>query len=100
MTKTVYLSFNILVNEHLLGSSSGFSALTVVFVFTESEVPDTVVRKLLSPRQQVFMELLQTESNYVGILHTIVMVRYSKYLLLSKITLCPKRFVRNYGTMM
>nr|XP_049698797.1 protein ECT2 isoform X2 [Helicoverpa armigera] len=38
----------------------------------ESEVPDTVVRKLLSPRQQVFMELLQTESNYVGILHTIV----------------------------
>ncbi|XP_053601544.1 protein ECT2 isoform X6 [Plodia interpunctella] len=38
----------------------------------ESEVPDNVVRKLLSPRQQVFMELLQTESNYVGILHTIV----------------------------
>ncbi|GBP31258.1 Protein ECT2 [Eumeta japonica] len=38
----------------------------------ESEVPDNVVRKLLSPRQQVFMELLQTESNYVGILNTIV----------------------------
>ncbi|XP_050349695.1 protein ECT2 isoform X7 [Nymphalis io] len=38
----------------------------------ESEVPDNVVRKLMSPRQQVFMELLQTESNYVGILHTIV----------------------------
>ncbi|XP_060810256.1 protein ECT2 isoform X6 [Amyelois transitella] len=37
----------------------------------ESEVPDNVVRKLMSPRQQVFMELLQTESNYVGILHTI-----------------------------
>lgn len=29
----------------------------------------------MSPRQQVFMELLQTESNYVGILHTIVNVR-------------------------
>lgn len=29
----------------------------------------------MSPRQQVFMELLQTESNYVGILHTIVTVR-------------------------
>lgn len=28
----------------------------------------------MSPRQQVFMELLQTESNYVGILHTIVTV--------------------------
>ncbi|KAJ0181265.1 hypothetical protein K1T71_003350 [Dendrolimus kikuchii] len=40
----------------------------------ESEVPDNVVRKLMSPRQQVFMELLQTESNYVGILHTIVMM--------------------------
>ncbi|CAF4918339.1 unnamed protein product [Pieris macdunnoughi] len=38
----------------------------------ESEVPDNVVRKLMSPRQQVFMELLQTESNYVGILQTIV----------------------------
>ncbi|XP_026323485.1 protein ECT2 isoform X3 [Hyposmocoma kahamanoa] len=38
----------------------------------ETEVPDNVVRKLMSPRQQVFMELLQTESNYVGILHTIV----------------------------
>ncbi|CAH0406032.1 unnamed protein product [Chilo suppressalis] len=38
----------------------------------ESEVPDNVVRKLMSPRQQVFMELLQTESNYVSILHTIV----------------------------
>ncbi|XP_028175073.1 protein ECT2 isoform X4 [Ostrinia furnacalis] len=38
----------------------------------ESEVPDNVVRKLMSPRHQVFMELLQTESNYVGILHTIV----------------------------
>lgn len=28
----------------------------------------------MSPRQQVFMELLQTESNYVGILNTIVTV--------------------------
>lgn len=44
-------------------------------VFSETEVPDNVVRKLMSPRQQVFMELLQTESNYVGILHTIVTVR-------------------------
>ncbi|KOB72011.1 Pebble, partial [Operophtera brumata] len=44
------------------------------FCTEESEVPDNVVRKLMSPRQQVFMELLQTESNYVGILHTIVMM--------------------------
>ncbi|XP_071452126.1 protein ECT2 [Hetaerina americana] len=29
-------------------------------------------RKALSPRQQVFMELVQTESNYVSILHTIM----------------------------
>lgn len=49
-----------------------------VCVLLESEVPDTVVRKLLSPRQQVFMELLQTESNYVGILHTIVTVSFQK----------------------
>lgn len=41
-------------------------------ILEESEVSDNVVRKLMSPRQQVFMELLQTESNYVGILHTIV----------------------------
>lgn len=53
-----------------------FKNLCNVFCFVESEVPDTVVRKLLSPRQQVFMELLQTESNYVGILHTIVTVRF------------------------
>ncbi|XP_069689583.1 protein ECT2 isoform X2 [Periplaneta americana] len=33
-----------------------------------SETP----RKIQSPRQQVFMELVQTESNYVGILHTIM----------------------------
>lgn len=45
------------------------------YIFSETEVPDNVVRKLMSPRQQVFMELLQTESNYVGILHTIVTVR-------------------------
>ncbi|XP_077293738.1 epithelial cell transforming 2 pebble isoform X3 [Arctopsyche grandis] len=31
-------------------------------------------RKHMSPRQQVFMELVQTESNYVGILHTIVTI--------------------------
>lgn len=29
-------------------------------------------RKNLSPRQQVFLELIQTESNYVNILHTIM----------------------------
>lgn len=49
----------------------------LLFSLLESEVPDTVVRKLLSPRQQVFMELLQTESNYVGILNTIVTVRFT-----------------------
>ncbi|XP_044731257.1 protein ECT2 isoform X2 [Chrysoperla carnea] len=32
----------------------------------------TTVRKTLSPRQQVFMELVQTESNYVNILNTIM----------------------------
>jgi len=31
-------------------------------------------RKIQSPRQQVFMELVQTESNYVGILRTIMSV--------------------------
>lgn len=31
-------------------------------------------RKNLSPRQQVFLELIQTESNYVNILHTIMTV--------------------------
>lgn len=32
----------------------------------------TTARKTLSPRQQVFMELVQTESNYVNILNTIM----------------------------
>ena len=32
-------------------------------------------RKNLSPRHQVFLELVQTESNYVGILSTIMTVR-------------------------
>lgn len=31
-------------------------------------------RKGLTPRQQVFLELVQTESNYVNILHTIITV--------------------------
>lgn len=54
-------------------------------IFSESEVPDNVVRKLMSPRQQVFMELLQTESNYVGILQTIVAVSVilNKYMIKS-----------------
>ncbi|XP_058803287.1 protein ECT2 isoform X7 [Phymastichus coffea] len=39
----------------------------------EVEVVDTeTVRKTLSPRHQVFLELVQTESNYVGILSTIM----------------------------
>lgn len=50
--------------------------MLTIKILTESEVPDNVVRKLMSPRQQVFMELLQTESNYVGILHTIVNVSW------------------------
>ena len=29
----------------------------------------------MSPRQQVFHELLQTETNYVKVLHTVVTVR-------------------------
>lgn len=37
-------------------------------------VPDTP-RKGLTARQQVFLELVQTESNYVNILHTIMNVR-------------------------
>lgn len=36
--------------------------------------------RMLSPRQQVCFELFQTESNYVGILHTIMTV--SIYVLL------------------
>ncbi|XP_014245767.1 protein ECT2 isoform X2 [Cimex lectularius] len=38
---------------------------------TEAEGPETP-RKNLSARHQVFLELLQTESNYVGILNTIM----------------------------
>lgn len=63
--------------------ASSFCLLTFYktrFLFVESEVPDNVVRKLMSPRQQVFMELLQTESNYVGILQTIVTVSPSELL--------------------
>lgn len=36
-------------------------------------VPDTP-RKVLTARQQVILELVQTESNYVNILHTIMTV--------------------------
>lgn len=36
-------------------------------------------RKNLSPRHQVFLELVQTESNYVGILSTIMTVRDMYY---------------------
>lgn len=39
----------------------------------EPTVPDTP-RKGLTARQQVFLELVQTESNYVNILHTIMTV--------------------------
>ncbi|XP_046392946.1 protein ECT2 isoform X3 [Ischnura elegans] len=38
----------------------------------EDFVPVESPRKAMSPRQQVFMELVQTESNYVSILHTIM----------------------------
>lgn len=41
----------------------------------QAEGPATETpRKSLSPRQQTFMELIQTESNYVNILHTIMTV--------------------------
>jgi hypothetical protein len=44
----------------------------------ESEaVASDTPRKIQSPRQQVFMELVQTESNYVGILRTIMSVSIS-----------------------
>lgn len=37
--------------------------------------------KSMSPRLQVCYELLQTETNYVGILHTIITVRVQMYCL-------------------
>ncbi|XP_061194759.1 protein ECT2-like isoform X2 [Saccostrea echinata] len=40
----------------------------------ENEEKSKVMPSKLSPRQQVVMELLQTEKNYVGILHTILNV--------------------------
>lgn len=46
----------------------------------ESTVPDTP-RKGLTARQQVFLELVQTESNYVNILHTIMTVSVAYVLL-------------------
>ena len=50
--------------------------LTHCFVETpEIEDKSKVIPSKLSPRQQVVMELLQTEKNYVGILHTILNVR-------------------------
>ncbi|XP_026764718.2 protein ECT2 isoform X2 [Galleria mellonella] len=60
------------LSENLLDISTPSPVGKQLLEVGESEVPDNVVRKLMSPRQQVFMELLQTESNYVGILHTIV----------------------------
>jgi hypothetical protein len=46
-----------------------------IFLCTEVEaVTGDTPRKIQSPRQQVFTELVQTESNYVGILHTIMSV--------------------------
>lgn len=41
---------------------------------TEIEEKSKAVSSKLSPRQQVVMELLQTEKNYVAILHTILNV--------------------------
>lgn len=39
--------------------------------------PDLVIKdKPFSPRYQVFSELLQTEINYVGVLNTIITVRF------------------------
>uniref|UniRef100_A0A2Z5U608 Protein ECT2 n=1 Tax=Reticulitermes speratus TaxID=60591 RepID=A0A2Z5U608_9NEOP len=59
----------------LLSMSGSFLDCTV----SPEKPPDEVEavtsdtpRKIQSPRQQVFMELVQTESNYVGILHTIM----------------------------
>jgi len=47
----------------------------LTFLCTEVEaVTSDTPRKIQSLRQQVFTELVQTESNYVGILHTIMSV--------------------------
>ncbi|XP_026467941.1 protein ECT2-like isoform X2 [Ctenocephalides felis] len=43
----------------------------ILFKLVEGEGIE-INRKNLSPRQQVFLELVQTESNYVSILHTIM----------------------------
>jgi hypothetical protein len=48
--------------------------IILIFCADVETVTSDTPRKIQSPRQQVFMELVQTESNYVGILHTIVSV--------------------------
>ncbi|KAJ9589806.1 hypothetical protein L9F63_027933, partial [Diploptera punctata] len=57
----------------LLSMSGSFldSTTTPVKQTDEVEAVETP-RKIQSPRHQVFMELVQTETNYVGILHTIM----------------------------
>jgi hypothetical protein len=48
--------------------------IILIFCADVEAVTNDTPRKIQSPRQQVFMELVQTESNYVGILHTIMIV--------------------------
>lgn len=49
--------------------------LCLNFLDSEGEVPEQSLKNL-SARHQVFLELLQTESNYVGILNTIMTVSF------------------------
>lgn len=57
--------------------------MCMLFVEVECVSVSDAARKHMSPRQQVFMELVQTESNYVGILHTIVTVCFRFYLFIN-----------------
>ena len=62
-------------------------------------VPTPQDLKTMSPRHQVFMELLHTEMNYVEILETIVEVRklFFKFCaVVGKQMLCFYRFLKNH----
>ncbi|XP_034239333.1 protein ECT2-like isoform X1 [Thrips palmi] len=56
----------------LLSLSGSFLDCSAVSEKGATDEVESATLKSLSPRQQVFHELVQTETNYVGILHTIM----------------------------
>ena len=61
----------------LLSSFKKWKYIHLLFIVESTDNRDRsrVIPTKISPRQQVVMELLQTEKNYVAILHTILNVR-------------------------